>query len=293
MSDRLARIREALEGLTGGAVGELRVVRRRGGSINEACVVEAAGERFFAKWNDRPLARQFEVEARGLEALATAGSSLVIPRPLAFSDEGPGRSFLLLEHLEAGRRVADLDERLGRGLAELHRATSARGHGFSLDGYCGATPQPNAWDPSWTRFYAEQRLGHQLRLARADGFTREEARVVERVIERLPTLVDDEEPPALLHGDLWSGNLHVDARGLPALIDPAAYYGHREAELGMMLLFGGFGPRVLDAYEEVRPLASGWRERVGLYSLYHLLNHHHLFGGGYRAQALDVARRYA
>lgn len=102
-----------------------------------------------------------------------------------------------------------------------------------------------------------------------------------------------DEPPALIHGDLWPGNVHVTAAGAPALVDPAAYFGHREAEFGMMLLFGGFGPEVFAAYEEAFPLPAGWRERAPLYTLYHVLNHFNLFGGGYALEARAIARRFA
>lgn len=101
------------------------------------------------------------------------------------------------------------------------------------------------------------------------------------------------EGPALIHGDLWSGNLHSSPSGQPALIDPAVYYGHREAELGMMLLFGGFSARTFAAYHETWPLEPGWRERMPIYQLYHVLNHLNLFGGAYHAQAIAIVNRFA
>src|SRR5690606_23039032 len=136
-------LRAALERALGGPVGELRFIPVAGGAINEARALQARGERFFVKWNERPLPRQFEAEARGLEAVRAAVPSLRVPRPLGFSDDGPGRSFLLLEHIERSVPRGDFEERLGRGLAELHQATSGQGFGFALDGYCGATVQPN------------------------------------------------------------------------------------------------------------------------------------------------------
>lgn len=292
MSQREARIREALTAALGNDPGPLKLQPTGGGCINSAALVSAGGSTYFVKWNDRPLPRQFEAEAAGLRAMAQARTSLVIPAPIAFADEGPGHSFLVVEYLPPGRRQAGFEEALGRGLAELHQNSSPQGFGFEMDGYCGATPQPNHWTSRWVDFYREQRIGHQVQLARQRGLGRSDVQCLEKLINRLDSLLNDDEPPALIHGDLWSGNLHVSPGGEPALIDPAAYYGHREAELGMMVLFGGFGPRVFDAYQEVYPLRQGWRERLDLYSLYHVLNHYNLFGGGYGGQALRIAKRY-
>lgn len=263
-----------------------------GGCINRAATCTAGGRTWFVKWNDHPVPGQFTAEATGLLALGASGTPLVVPAPLVWSDE-PGRSFLVLEHLPSGARCAGFDDLLGRGLALLHARTSARGFGFEVDGACGATPQPNGWLARWVDFWRERRLGHQLRLARARGLPAADVARGERLLDRLDDWIADDEPPALIHGDLWSGNLHVTTAGQPALIDPAAYFGHREAELAMMTLFGGFSRRVFQAYEEVRPLRPGWRERQDLYALYHVLNHFHLFGGGYGAQAAAILRRYA
>ena len=197
--------------------------------------------------------------------------------------------FLVTELLES----APLDQAaLGRGLAELHRRTSDA-FGFPVDTYCGATLQTNAPLPSWPRFYGERRLAPLLDvIEERRGLAASDRRVYERVIERLPSLVADGAPPALVHGDLWSGNALGSTRG-PALVDPACAYADREAELGMMTLFGGFDRHCFAAYEEAFPLPAGWRDRNGLYQLYHVLNHHALFGGHYGAQALALARRYA
>ena len=287
-----AALRAALEEATGGAVGNLARTPLGGGCINEVFLVEVAQLRWVVKGNDHAVPRQFEAEAAGLRALRASGTSLVIPEVLCASDAGPGARFLVIEYLEHGNRTADFDERLGRGLAELHSCSSEQGFGFALDGTCGATPQPNPWTPSWPAFYAEQRLGHQLGLARAAGMASADLGRLEAVCARLSEWIHDDEAPALIHGDLWSGNLHVAASGRPALIDPATYFAHREAELGMMALFGGFGPRVWEAYHEARPLRPGWRNRLGLYELYHVLNHFHLFGGAYASQASRLLRQY-
>lgn len=291
MSGLARALEEAASAALGRPVGPLRLEPLAGGCINRAARVELAGRACFVKWNDHDLPGQFAVEAAGLEALRASGTRLVVPGVVLARDAGPGRSFLVLELVPAGRPGPALDEALGRGLAELHRASDPRGFGFERDGYCGATPQPNGWLPTWADFYRQRRLLPQARLARSRGL--DDGGLLDRLAARLDGLVGDPEPPALIHGDLWSGNQYADRDGRPVLVDPAAYYGHREAELGMMELFGGFSPRVYDAYHEAFPLGPGWRERVPLYSLYHVLNHWNLFGGGYGQQALRLARRYA
>jgi fructosamine-3-kinase len=183
-------------------------------------------------------------------------------------------------------------ESLGRGLAGMHRATSAR-FGFRVRTYCGTTPQDNSPESSWAEFYGQRRLVPLIRLIESErGLLPAERRLYEALIGRLPELVADGSPPSLIHGDLWSGNALGSARG-PALVDPACAYADREMELGMMTLFGGFSDRCFRAYDEAWPLPGGWRERNALYQLYHVLNHFLLFGGHYGPQALSLARRYA
>lgn len=285
-------LHEALEDATGHTPGALVRTPLGGGCINEVFVVEHDGARWVVKGNDHALEGQFAAEAAGLRALRASGTTLTIPAVLCARDEGPGARFLVIEYVDPAPRTHDFDERLGRGLAELHRCTTDRGFGFEVDGTCGATPQPNPWTRSWPEFYAAHRIGHQVALARARGMSSLDLARLEDLRTRLHEWIHDDEPPALVHGDLWSGNLHTDGNGHPALLDPAAYYAHREAELGMMALFGGFGARVWSAYQEARPLRPGWRHRLGLYELYHVLNHYHLFGGGYGAQALRIVRQY-
>jgi fructosamine-3-kinase len=254
-----------------------------GGDINDAYQAELAdGQRVFVKVNARAPRGMFPAEARGLAWLAEAGA-LRIPRVLAVSgesDEGP-EAFLVLELLEAARRRADFDEALGRGLAALHR------HGaptFGLDhpNFIGRLPQDNTPAHDWPSFFRERRLLPQLRMAEAKGLaTTRMRRGFDRLFAQLVALAGPPEPPARLHGDLWGGNLHVDEEGAPCLIDPAVYGGHREMDLAMMRLFGGFGARVFDAYAEAYPLADGHAERVPLYQLYPLMVHVNLFGSSY------------
>jgi fructosamine-3-kinase len=269
-----ARPRQALERALGVRVETASPVA--GGDINEAWEVRLAdGRTVFAKTHARADPAMFPAEARGLEWLRAAGA-LRIPEVLAAEAE-----VLALERIDSAPRRAGFDDELGRGLAALHRF-GAPSFGVDHDNFIGRLPQPNAPLPSWSEFYRERRLGAQLRAARRAGLADAALeRDFDRLFARLPDLVGPEEPPARLHGDLWGGNLHVDEHGAPCLIDPAVYGGHREVDLAMMRLFGGFSPRVFAAYEEAYPLAPGAADRVALYQLYPLLVHVNLFGGGY------------
>ncbi|HVR63874.1 MAG TPA: fructosamine kinase family protein [Polyangia bacterium] len=278
-----------------------------GGDINQAHAVGLAdGREVFVKSNPSAPRAMFPAEARGLHWLAEA-RALRVPRVLAVSEEGAlGPSFLALELIQPGPPARDFHETLGRGLAALHRS-GAPGFGLDHDNFIGRLPQCNDLtgtlggfpgppakdsarakpelrrrDNSWAAFYRARRLEPQLKAAVDGG--RASARMrqgFDRLFDRLPELVGSPEPPSRLHGDLWGGNLMCDGSGAPCLIDPAAYGGHREIDLAMMRLFGGFGERVFDAYHEAAPLADGHGERVPLYQLYPLLVHVNLFGGAY------------
>lgn len=275
-----APLATALGAALGGQVTTWR--RLAGGDINQAYQIALAdGRRLFAKANPRSPPGMFAAEARGLAWLDGA-QALRIPSVVAVSGADDAQQFLVLELVASGPPARDFDERLGRGLAALHR-TGALGFGLDHDNFIGRLPQPNATTDSWAEFYRARRLEAQLQLA-ADGglVTPRMRRGFDRLFRALEELVGPPEPPARLHGDLWGGNLLCDELGAPCLIDPAVYGGHREMDLAMMQLFGGFGARVFAAYQEAWPLADRHRERVALYQLYPLMVHLNLFGGGYR-----------
>jgi protein-ribulosamine 3-kinase len=264
-----------------------------GGCISDAARFETDEGPFFAKWNLKAPPELFESEALGLREMAGAGSRLRIPTVVATSARDATAAFIVMELLETRSAPSPTDEEtLGRGLAELHRKTAPR-FGFARDTYCGATRQPNTWSNAWPEFYATQRLAPLLdRIAKECRLPASDRALYDRLLARLPELLGAEATPALIHGDLWAGNVLWTRRG-PALVDPACVYAEREMELGITTLFGGLTPRAWSAYEEAYPLEAGWRERNPLYQLYHLLNHHLLFGGGYGAQALGIARSLA
>jgi fructosamine-3-kinase len=228
----------------------------------------------------------FAREADGLRWLADAGGAR-IPGVYAVADD-----CLILEWVEPGRPTVEAAERFGRDLAVIH-AAGATTFGAERDGYIGLAPLPNRPLATWPEFYASRRVMPYVRAAldRA-ALTDDEAHDIERVMRRIHDLCGESEPPARIHGDLWSGNLVWGADGQVALIDPAAHGGHRETDLAMMALFGVPQlQRIVDSYAEASPLGDGWRERVGLHQLHPLLVHAVLFGGGYGARAAATARR--
>lgn len=257
-----------------------------GGCINNGQRLRTkSGESFFLKTNTSAPEDMFTREAQGLIELRKADGPR-FPEPYLWAEE-----FLLMEDLKPATRAPDYWEKLGSQVAQLHKNTNPQ-FGFAHNNYIGSTPQPNKWIADGYEFFAAQRLGFQARLARDNGgLTRSEAADVERLAARLPDLVPLQSA-SLIHGDLWGGNAISDAAGQPALIDPAAHYGWAEAELGMFMLFSGFVEEFYRVYEEERPLEPGWRQRLDIYNLYHLLNHLNLFGSGYHAQVIGVLRRF-
>ena len=267
----------------------LRMTAVRGGDINQAYKVEfEAGPPVFVKAHQHAPPGMFAAEAAGLRWLAEAGA-IKVPEVLAVSDS-PSRpdapAFLALAFVDKGKPGADFSERLGNQLARLHLAGAA-GFGWPKDNYIATLPQHNASAEActWAEFYRKRRLEPQLRRARERGWVSSQLGAqFDLLFARLEQLVGPPEPPARLHGDLWSGNHMCDEVGHPVVFDPAVYGGHREVDLAMMRLFGGYPEAVFDAYHDTYPLLPGHRQRVALYQLYPLLVHVNLFQGAYVSQ---------
>lgn len=253
-----------------------------GGCINQAQVLTLrGGGRFFLKYNPHPPEGMFATEARGLELLGRAGESPRVPRVIALQ-KGGNPNFLILEFLESETPRKGFYTRFGHTLATLHR-TQGETFGLDHDNFIGSTVQVNTPETDGVLFFRDHRLGFQQALARKN-------RLLPAALDHRLDVLRDRlsnflgpplEPPSLIHGDLWSGNHFAGTGQEPVILDPAAHFGMREADLAMTELFGRLPQNFYDAYQEAYPLPSGYEERKKIYNLYHLLNHLNLFGGSY------------
>lgn len=260
--------------------------RLSGGCINESYrLFCSTGATLFVKFHHNPPADFFSREAAGLVALG-ATHTVSVPRVLKVD-----RHFLLLQDLQPVAPNSHYWQTLGVQLARLHKIPQQQ-FGFATDNYCGTTPQRNPLMADGHQFFAQYRLQFQADRAVKNQLLESAIRKrVDRLCDKLEALIPV-QPASLIHGDLWSGNVHISPEGEPVLIDPACYYGWAEAELAMTQLFGGFPPAFYAAYEQENPLQPGWRERLPIYNLYHLLNHLNLFGSGYLGQVVSTLAKY-
>jgi protein-ribulosamine 3-kinase len=252
-------------------------------------VITVTGKSFVLKQG--ALANMFSCEANGLAELAKS-NAIRTPKVIAVEDD-----FLLLEYIAKGHADFKFSEVFGRAIAQMHKL-SADCFGFYEDNFIGSTPQLNLphkeENNNWIEFYFNKRLFYQFKLAQKNGYVDERfAKLFFNLEKKLPSILDgSSEKPSLLHGDLWSGNFLVDDSNNPVLIDPSVYYGHREAELAMTRLFGGFDDSFYASYNKEFPLVEGFQFREGVYTLYHVLNHLNIFGLGYIAQSIALMKRY-
>jgi protein-ribulosamine 3-kinase len=261
-----------------------------GGSINETFRLSTSIGSYFLKYNyaDR-FPGMFESEARGLEILRNGGP-LTVPSVIGF-DKTDKYSFLLLELINPSPKVSGFWEDFAKGLAVLHRNTSEY-YGLDHDNYMGSLSQCNRQHSDWYNFFIEERLEKQLKLGRDNGeIPSSIVHHFEKLYHLFPEIIPN-EPPALLHGDLWSGNFMTGPDGKACLIDPAVYYGHRESDIAMTQLFGGISSEFYTAYNRVFPLIKGWEKRVDILNLYPLLIHVNLFGGGYLGQVKRIVEQF-
>ena len=253
-----------------------------GGCINQTLALSLSnGETVFLKQNDRPPGGMFEKEARGLNLMREAQNGPRIPEVVALPEESNPK-FLLLEYIEEGAPGNGYYQRFGQALAAMHRVTQDH-YGLDHDNFIGSTVQKNSPEKDALVFFREHRLGFQQKLARDRGLLPVGCdKKIDQLRDRLDQFLDlSGEQPALVHGDLWSGNTFADTAGRPCLVDPAVHFGLRETDLAMTELFGRLPQPFYDAYREAFPQNPGYEERKSIYNLYHLLNHLNLFGGSY------------
>lgn len=260
-----------------------------GGNINLAVRVDTSEGFFFVKWNEDAPEDLFSCEAKGL-ALLRGTHTVAVPEVIAYGQRAQ-RAYVLMEYIQSPRPQASYWENLGSKLAGLHRHTQS-GFGLDHDNYLGSLRQSNEAHANWVDFFIEKRLRVQAGLAWYNGqlpvFLYNQ---FDKLYKKLPGMLP-EEKPALLHGDLWSGNVMVGNNGLACLIDPAVYYGNREADLAFTKLFGGFAPTFYNAYQEAFPLLPGFEQRAEIYNLYPLLVHVNLFGSGYLSGVERVLKKF-
>jgi len=262
-----------------------------GGCINHASKLVTEKKKYFLKWNSQSLPNMFTTEALGLRLLSSA-KVIRIPEVIqAQETQAELPAFLLLEWIE---RQSNFDQRkFGHQLAQMHLYSESMRYGLDHDNYIGSTPQYNNWHTDWISFFRDMRLQPQIELAVRNnhcGVPRRQK--LEQLINRLEDwLKGIPRKASLLHGDLWAGNVIGDEHSNPVLIDPAVYYGDREADLAFTQMFGGFSQTFYQAYHESYPLEPGYQDRFEIYNIYHILNHLNLFGESYGYSLDSVLRR--
>ena len=258
-----------------------------GGCINQGYKISSSDREYFVKLNQASQVEMFAAEAIGLEQMY-ATKTITVPKPICWGTAG-NSSYIVLQWLELGSGNDRSWTEMGRQLAAMHRQGTNNRFGWERNNTIGSTPQINTWMDNWADFFAEQRIGYQLKLAKRNGGSFPDTnKVVNAVRARLAA----RQPEAsIVHGDLWSGNAAVTKDGRPVILDPATYYGDRETDLAMTELFGGFPAAFYRGYEGAWKLDSGYQQRKSIYNLYHVLNHFNLFGGGYSGQAKRIIQQ--
>lgn len=283
-------LQQALSKHTSNRVTIQNVSAVSGGSINYSFLLHTTAGKYFVKYNSAT--RFLDMFLKEAHALKLMAATHTIPVPGMITNGTAGTdAYLLMEYLEPTAKAPNFWQQFGAYLAALHRNTQMQ-YGLDEDNYMGSLPQRNTLKSDWVNFFVENRLMPQVMLAREHGLLSEQD---VQQFENLYTKLDDllpTEQPALIHGDLWSGNFLSGPQGRAFIVDPALYYGHREAELAMTTLFGGFDAAFYNAYYEAWPLLPGWRNRLDIYNLYPLLIHLNLFGSGYLASVRGILKGY-
>lgn len=255
-----------------------------GGCISQCYKIVGNGREYFVKLNQANQVEMFAAEALGLTQMS-ATQTITIPQPICWGT-ADNSSYIVLQWLDLGSGNSQSWVEMGRQLAQMHRKGTREHFGWERNNTIGSTPQINPWTDNWSDFFAEHRIGYQLKLAKRRGGSFPDTNKVVNAIRN--KLADRQPQPSLVHGDLWSGNAAITTDGTPIILDPATYYGDRETDIAMTELFGGFPAAFYRGYNETWQLDSGYQQRKSIYNLYHILNHFNFFGGGYGNQAQRI-----
>lgn len=260
-----------------------------GGDINSTFIIETTAGNYFIKLNKGFFQDMFQKEFEGLKLLASV-NSIKVPQPILYGDFD-NQIFLVMEAIEKGSASKNFWERFASGLATIHKQ-SASYFGLDSDNYIGSLSQSNKKHDTWTSFYAEERIMPLVVKAYSQNkLSKNEVELAEKLCNKLDNLMPHEKA-SLLHGDLWSGNFTADKNGEPVIYDTAVYYGHREMDIAMTKLFGGFDNSFYDYYNESFPLQNQWKQRLDLFQLYPLLVHLILFGEHYYHSVTSILKKY-
>ena len=294
---RYESVEAAVKGCFGRSVEIAQSSRTAQSDINSTkSLYLSNGETVFLKINTIDNSGFFDAEEEGLAAIAETGT---IKTPQLFAkgvDLAKGISFLMMEVIDRGNVTRNALSRMGHAFARMHKAQAdafvpKKRYGFLHDNYIGASRQINTPKDSWIDFFRECRLEPQFRMA-DNAFGISDRKRILRLLDRLDELLIEPDQPSLLHGDMWGGNHLINRDEEAVLIDPAVYVGHAEADLAMTEMFRPLPREFYEAYYEENPMLPGYKDRRSLYNLYHELNHHNLFGGGYLYSVLDTIMHY-
>lgn len=257
-----------------------------GGDINDVFLMETNNDKLVIKLNSASaFPGMFEAEKEGLEAIRNT-HSISIPK-VFLTGSCNDIAYLVLEYITPGREKENFWEDFGKKMAVLHQNTN-KNFGFKNSNYIGSLPQPNKWCTSASEFYITQRLEPQFKMASANGYSFKNLSTFFKKSEE----IIPEESASLIHGDLWSGNFIVNNHGQACLIDPSVSYFHREMDIAMMHLFGGFSEPLFYVYNEIFPLQEAWKSRLDIWQLYYLLVHLNLFGRSYYGSVNKILKKY-
>lgn len=277
---------QQLENQTGYSLRPHRLSSVSGGDINHAYHLQTDSISWFIKLNQPHLLPMFAAEAAGLKELA-ATQTVRVPKVITCGKTAD-YAYLILEYIDLKSKNSTSERLFAQQLARLHQQKQPF-YGWAIENTIGSTPQYNGSYDNWIDFWQQQRLGSQLKIAAKNGYAGNLQSSGEKLCANAGVFFRNyTPPPALLHGDLWGGNVAADSQNNPVIFDPACYYGDRETDIAMTELFGGFGREFYAVYQDYYPLDSGYNVRKTLYNLYHIINHLNLFGGAYlhRAEAM-------